>query len=40
MVWVKVCGLSEMSDLEAAVEAGADAFGLGSGGGHAALRHG
>ncbi len=28
MVWVKVCGLSERSDLEAAVEAGADAFGL------------
>ncbi len=28
MVWVKVCGLSEMADLEAAVEAGANAFGL------------
>ena len=28
MVWVKVCGLSELSHLEAAVEAGADAFGL------------
>lgn len=28
MVWVKVCGLSKLSDLEAAVEAGADAFGM------------
>ncbi len=28
MVWVKVCGLSKMSHLEAAVEEGADAIGL------------
>ncbi len=28
MVWVKVCGLAKLSDLEAAVEEGADAFGL------------
>ena len=28
MVWVKVCGLTELSHLEAAVEAGADAFGI------------
>lgn len=28
MVWVKVCGLSKLSDLEAASEAGADAFGM------------
>ncbi|MCQ3802653.1 MAG: phosphoribosylanthranilate isomerase [bacterium] len=28
MVWVKVCGLSTLADLEAASEAGADAFGM------------
>lgn len=28
MVWVKVCGVKEIADLEAAVEAGADAVGL------------
>lgn len=28
MVWVKVCGLAKLSDLEAAWEAGADAFGM------------
>lgn len=28
MVWVKVCGLSRRSDLEAACEVGADAFGM------------
>ncbi len=28
MVWVKVCGLSELSHVEAAADAGADAFGL------------
>ena len=28
MVWVKVCGLSKLSDLEAAAEAGADVFGM------------
>ncbi|MDE0232353.1 MAG: phosphoribosylanthranilate isomerase [bacterium] len=28
MVWVKVCGVKEIADLDAAVEAGADAFGL------------
>ena len=28
MVWVKVCGLSELAHLEAAVEEGADAFGM------------
>ncbi len=28
MVWVKVCGLSRLSELEAAWEAGADAFGM------------
>ena len=28
MVWVKVCGISKIADLDAAVEAGADAVGL------------
>lgn len=28
MVWVKVCGLSRLAEVEAAVEAGADAIGL------------